>query len=239
MAKNKNEATLDKKLIAVYEQHGVETFLNVCAQMLDIRARDQGEKKKKVNGEVCEIVLRVLSKRYLEKKGIQGQVFQSVILGDAKNPSNPFKTELDFTLLTPQVCLTGECKSFVGDITIVDDCTLVRGDLKADVARQTLVHARALKDQLEKFALPNIDLATPPFGVFCFVYSNGTLTDKRASAKKVSIPVVTIKSLYRYYDQVFSKLNKKVYDFEKASQTFKRYSESEALHKAHRDYLGY
>lgn len=237
MAKNKGEVDLDKKLIAVYNTHGVKVFLDVCAKMLDVDSH--GQKKMKVNGEVCEVVLRVLSLHYLKTRKLGGNVFHSMVLNDLKNPTSPFRTELDFTLLTPTVCLTGECKSFVGDITVVGDCTLSRKDLEADVARQTLVHARCLRSYLEKFSLPGTGLVKPPFGAFCFIYSNGALFDKRTSKAKDMIPVVTIKNLYAYYDKVFAASKRRVYDFEKASKAFKGFAESEKLHKEHKAYVGY
>lgn len=230
---------MDRKLINVYKKYGVKTFLNVCSEMLNIKDKADWEKKKKSNGEVCEVVLRVLSEHYLTTKGLKGSTFHSMVLSDLDNPKSDFKTELDFTLLTPSICLSGECKSFVGDIVVTGECTLTRDDIQADVARQSLLHGKCLKKYLERYAKVGINLSAPPFGLFCFVYSNGTITDRRTTAKKGSIPVLTVKTLYGYYDEVFRKFAREVYRYEEAQKEFKKLTASKALHEAHKAYLGY
>ncbi len=239
MAKNSGEVSMDRKLIEVYKTHGIKTFLNVCSEMLNIKDKADWEKKKKSNGEVCEVVLRVLSEHYLKTRKLQGTTFHSMVLSDLRNPKSDFKTELDFTLLTPSVCLTGECKSFVGDIVVTGDCTLTRDEMQADVAKQSLLHGRCLKLYLEKFAKAGINMTAPPFGLFCFVYSNGTLADRRTTSKKNLIPVLTVSTLYSYYDQVFKQHSKEVYRYAEAQKEFKKLTESKALHAAHKAYLGY
>lgn len=239
MAKNKNEASLDAKLIAVYNKYGINTFLDVCSEMLNIKDKADWEKKKKSNGEVCEVVLDVLTKHYLKTRGIVGETFHSMILADRKNLQSNFRTELDFTLLTPFFCVTGECKSFVGSIEVVEECTLVRGDMRADVAKQSWLHSKCLKQYLEDFALPNINCLAPPYGMFCFLYSNSEIRDTRVTAAKQTIPITTIKSLYSYYDQLVAGYTKKVYDYERACKTFRQMSNSQRLHDQHRKFLGY
>ena len=239
MAKNNAELSLDEKLIAVYREHGVRVFLDVCSKMLDIKDSHNVEKKKTSNGEVCEVVLRVLTMDYLKKKHITGEVFHSMILGDLSNPGSDFKTELDLTVLTPTVCVTAECKSFSGDITVVDDCTLIRRDMRADVARQSKLHGKCLQQQLKRFVLPSAGIAAPPFGLFCFVYCNGTIQDRRTLRAKAAIPVLTISNLYTYYNKLFSQFKKVVYNYDKSAAAFRAYSTSRALHEAHRRFLGY
>lgn len=239
MAKDTGEVAMDNRLIDVYKKHGVKVFLDVCSKMLDIKDRDDIDKKKKANGEVCEVVLRVLTTHYLERKGIKGSTFHSMILNDLSNPKSDFLTELDFTLLTPQVCLSGECKSFVGNIVVTDECTLTRDKLVADVAKQSKLHGKCLKQYLERYTKANAGLSAPPFGLFCFVYSNGTITDKRTRSAQSMIPVITIKTLYGYYDQVFAAYRRDVFEYEKAKAEFKKRTSSKVLHDAHKKYLGY
>lgn len=239
MAKSDAEISLDKKLIDVYNKHGLKVFLDVCSEMLKIKDRTNFEKKKKSNGEVCEVVLRVMTEHYLKTHDKTGEVFHSMILMDKHNLNSDFKTELDFTLLTPCFCLTGECKSIVGDITVIDKCKLVRNNFEADVGRQTATHVRALRDYLDDFMLLNASRARPPFGTFCFLYSNGTLQDNRTRAAKEELPIITIRSLFKYYDSIFATQTGKVYDYDKACAMFKRLTNSRILHEYHRDYLGY
>lgn len=239
MAKNDSERRLDERLIAVYKQHGVKTFLDVCSEMLNIKDKENWNKKKTSNGEVCEVVLRVLTDHYLKTRSQTGCTFHSMILADRKGTSKDFRTELDFTLLTPGFCVTGECKSFVGDIIVSGDCTLTRDTMVADVAKQSLLHGKCLRQYLEEYSLPGAGLAVPPYGLFCFVYSNGSLKDTRAQRQRDTIPVLTIKTLYGYYDGLFRRFDKRVYDYERAKKQFTNFAKSEALHRQHKEFLGY
>lgn len=239
MGKNNNENAFDSKLIAVYTKYGLDTFLDVCSKMLDIKDTSNVDKKKKSNGEVCEVVLRVLTEHYLKTKGIKGSVHHSMILNDLSNPRSDFLTELDFTVLTPYICLSGECKSFAGDLIIASECTLTRGELVADVARQSKLHGKCLKQYLERYTKANAGLSSPPFGLFCFVYSNGTITDNRTKKAQSTIPVLTIKTLYSYYDHIFGTYRRNIFEYEKAQAEFKRRTLSAELHEAHKRYLGY
>ena len=239
MAKDSKERLLDRKLIDVYDSHGLKTFINVCSEMLNVRDKKHWEKKKKVNGEVCEVVLRVMTEHYLVKRGIQGRVFHSLVLGNRSNPSSSFRTELDFTLLTPTVCLTGECKSYVGHIVVTDKCTLQRDTLVSDVARQSTVHVNALRPYLEAYTLEGAGVPVVPLIPFCFLYCNGQLEDRRSRSVAAQLPVLTLQSLFKYYDNVFNRFRTEVYNVQEASKTFQAMADSEILHIQHARYLGY
>ncbi len=239
MAKNEKERKLDKRLIEIYDTHGLKMFLDVCAEMLNIRDREDWEKKKKVNGEVCEVVLRVLTEDYLKRRRKKGYVFHSLVLKNPRNPKSDFRTELDFTFLTPFFCVTGECKSFVGKIVVQDECTLMRDTLVADVARQSNVHLSALVPYLEMYVPEGRSVARPPAEMFCFLYSNGQVVDIRGKQAKHKIPVITISSLFKYYDTLFSTYKREVYDVEKAAKAFQAMADSRVLHIQHAHYLGY
>lgn len=236
MGKTKEEKSLDAQLWKVYKEQGVKQFLAVCSEMLKIRDKQNWEKKKHANGEVCEVVLAVLTHNYFTKKRMTGEVFQSVVLLDKdRGKSSDFRTELDFIALTPGVCLTGECKSFVGDTVVTGDCTLQRGDLTADVYKQSVLHVTYLKKYLSLLTSVN----PPPLGMFCFLYSNGSVTDNRTVQKKQTLPVLTVGTLYQYYDRIFSRFSGGVYNYEQAKSIFLQSQNSIALHRQHRDFVGY
>lgn len=239
MAKNSKERKLDSKLIEVYNKHGLKTFVNVCSEMLKIRDKENWEKKMKVNGEVCEVVLRVLTEHYLAARNITGHVFHSLVLGNPNKPESEFRTELDFTLLTPSVCLTGECKSFVGHITATDECTLRREKLIADVYRQLAVHVSALVPYLQQYVRRGAGIVDVPVLPFCFLYSNGALEDRRTRTAQAELPIHTIQSLFKYYDLVFSRYRREVYNVKEAAKAFQAMADSRILHIQHAHYLGY
>lgn len=239
MAKNSREKQLDLRLIEVYKTRGLKMFLEVCSEMLNVYDPSHSGQKKYSNGEVCEVVLRVMTQHYLKTRRATGAGFHSMILRDRWDSKNPFRTEVDFTLLTPGVCLMAECKSFVGDIVISGDCTLTRGSLVADVAKQSVVHGKAIKPYLKEFTLPATGIVNPPLGLFCFLYSKGTVKDTRTVEKKRIIPIISVNNLFAYYDKVLGEYSRKVYDYERARKEFHVFSTSEQLHREHKAYLGY
>lgn len=244
MAKNEKERSFDKKLIEVYDTRGIEMFLRVCSSMLNIKDSEDFQKKMRVNGEVCEVLIRVLTEHYLVQNRIKGKVFHSLVLNNKAHPENPFRTELDFTLLTPYFCITAECKSFVGTVTATGDGLLTRTaprlkTLTADVSKQTGVHTRALMPYLKDYVYPNTGLAVPPLYPIVFMFSNGMLNDSRTRAAKNALPILTATGLFQYYDLVRKSCTKEVYDVKKASKTFQAMADSRILHIQHANYLGY
>lgn len=244
MAKNQRERALDEKLISVYNQQGLKMFCQVCASMLNIRDNDNFQKKMKVNGEVCEVLLRVITEHYLKTHGIPGSVFHSLVLPNKYHPERDFRTEIDFTCLTPYVCVIAECKSFVGQITVSDECKLTRhskkyGVLESDVGRQTDIHASTIDPYLREYVRPNMGLPEPPLQTICFMFCNGEIQDRRTHTAQNDIPVLVGSSIFSYYDLLFKRFRKEVYDVQKAEKTFQAMADSRALHIQHASYLGY
>ena len=234
------ETDLERKLLSVYNTHGVKTFLDVCSSLLSVKESSDFDKKKQVNGEVCEIVLTILTKRYLEHRGITSQCIHSLVLKDLRHKDSNFRTEIDFTILSPMVCVIGECKSFAGDIIIKDECTLARKSMNADVAKQINLHSKTLLPYLEILALPtNNGVPHPPLEAFCFLYSNGRVQDMRSKANRAKFPVITIKNLYLYYDSIFRKHTAPMYDYSKSCNIFTQMANSLSLRKEHQKYLNY
>lgn len=204
--------------------------------MLQISDNANISKKKQVNGEVCEVVLRVLTEHYFQTSKVKGVYLNSVILEDVSNPKSSFCTEVDSLILTPMFCLCGECKSYTGDITIKGDCTLSRPSYDFDVYKQSVLHGKILRQHLQKFVLPGVDRNKPPFAMFCFLYSKGSVKDLRT---KKPLPVLNLTKLYSYYDHIYKVYRKEVYNFEAMVKHFKKCAESEELRKKHKAFLGY
>ena len=231
--------SLESKLNLIYKQHGLQTFLEVCSNLLKVDSHGDTDKKKRSNGAVCEIVLCTLTRHYLARRMVTGSVFHSVVLKDKQKPTSNFRTELDFVMMAPTVCLTCECKSFVGDITITGDCALKRENLVADVSRQSLLHGHCLEQYLQQYVLPGKGVSTPPYRMFCFLYCKGTVLDKRSAAQQAKLPVLTLANLFKYYDQIYNAYRLEVYNVRQANRDFKEGAESAQLHKEHREFLGY
>lgn len=233
MVQTKN--SLKDSLLQIYRERGLKVFLEVTSNLLDIADNKNYEKKRRSNGLVCEVVLCVLSNHYIKHKKIKGSIFHSMILQDINKEDSKFRTELDFTLLTPGLCLTGECKSYSGDVRVVGKGTLIRGKSEVDVSKQSVLHAKVLREYLVKCSR----LESPPFGIFGFIYSNGRLYDERLLKDKIRLPMLTVSTLFDYYDDVLQRYSKGVYPYEKTKDLFRAFTKSEKLHKEHRDFLGY
>lgn len=227
---------LEAKLLEVYKENGLDLFLDVAQEMLKIQDKHNIDKKKKVNGGVCEIVLRVMTEDYLRKKRITGFTTRSLVLKDPTEDTN-FRTELDFCLFTKNLTLCGECKSFYGDKVVTDKCTLsVEARLSADIYRQQTVHVKALQKHLRMFIRHKDKM---PLRAFCFVFANGTITDRRSNIYKEILPVLTADTLYSYYDAMFAQYVSESYQYTKMKRFFDIISCSDKLHAQHKEYLGY
>lgn len=227
---------LEAKLLEVYKENGLDLFLDVAQEILKIQDRNNTDKKMKVNGGVCEIVLRVMTEDYLRKKRITGFTARSLVLKDPTVDTN-FRTELDFCLFTKKLALCGECKSFYGAKVVTDKCTLSVGErLTADIYRQQTVHVKTLQKHLRMFVKHDDKM---PMRAFCFVFANGTITDKRSNIYKEILPVLTVDTLYPYYDEMFARYVSESYHYTKMKRFFDVISGSDKLHEQHREYLGY
>lgn len=228
---------LEQRLRAVYEEQGLEAMREVCDELLLVHDSSNIDKKKKVNGSVCEILLRVMTEEYLKKHRITGLTVRSLVLKNIDNRDSDFRTEIDFGLFTTRVALCAECKSFAGAKRVTDKCTLTsdRG-VTADVYRQQLVHIKALSKHLSFFKK---DPDTRALLMFCFVYARGTLRDLRSDDYKRSIPVITPETLYSYYDKVFAQFSTPVWQYTRIKRFMLQLSDSAVLHEQHKDYLGY
>lgn len=229
----------EKMLVDCYESKGLKAFLQVSEEMLRLYDADNGDKKQHVNGALCEVVLKILTLDYLKRKKYVGSVYHSVVLSDPEKPKSQFRTELDFVLFTPCFVLTAECKSFSGNLRIHDKCTVSSERVTADVYRQSLLHGEVLKKHMNRFLTPGIRTKVAPCGLFCFLYSRGIMNDERAASLKRSFPVLSAKTLYSYYDSIFTAFRQSVYNFDSGCRFFLKSQNSKTLHQAHRDYLGY
>ena len=239
MAKGNWRDELQRDLKRIMKEKGPVEFLDVATAMLNVKVEGDWEYKTQLVGQVCETVLLCLTQKYLEVTGREGTVYPSAVLKDPRNPKDSNPTELDFVLVTPYFLLTTECKSFCGDIVIEPPCTLVRGDLKANVYGQSKYHFDRLCLYAEKLALPNRGVATPPVFANAFVFSNAAIKDTRTREEKKHLTVLTASNLFSYYEKMFARYTDIVYDYEQAKKTIGTLSRSRKLHEQHREHLGY
>lgn len=240
MATNSASITVARELYRVYRECGVDAMVQVGIELLYCGKDVLGDKAGLLNGDVCEAVLMIMTKAYIERTGVTAKNYQSLVLADPKSGQVDRVLENDMILASPGVLVTAECKSYRGNLHIVDKCTLHRTSGKdADVYKQSQSHLRSLKQYAEHFAKggqgPN-----PPMLAFCFVFSDGTISEERSREDQARLPVVTVKTLEGYYDNVFRTFGGKIaYDYPRMIGMFDKLNNSIVIHEKHRKYVGY
>ena len=239
MAKGNWRDDLQRDLKRIMKDKGPAAFLDVALAMLDVKAGSNGEFKAQFVGQVCETVLLCLTQKYLEDTGHEGVAFPSAVLKDPRDLKNSTPTELDFVLVTPGFLLTTECKSFAREIVIEAPCTFVRDNLRADIYGQSKLHHDRLRLYGEQLMLPGKGIAKPPVFANAFVFSKAVVKDKRSIEDRKKLAVLTVSTLFDYYDKAFEKYSTEVFDYERAKKVIGTLSRSRKLHEQHRDHLGY
>lgn len=237
MAKGNWRDTLDRKLLGVLKRDGTAQFLSLAVAMLGVDPEGDPKMKAQFVGEVCECVFWGLTKKYLEATKREAQVYHSVVLKDLRNPKSDFRTELDFVLVTPSFMLTTECKSYAGDVRVTQECTLEHKGMSSDVWRQSKLHYDKLVLYGEQLVLPNSRLPKLPVFANVFLFSNAAVEDRRT--RPDLLRVNTTATLFDFYDEMFRKYTRPVYDYERACKIFRLCSASKKLHAQHGEYVGY
>lgn len=237
MAKGNWRDTLDRKLLNVLKREGASAFLSLAVDMLGVDAEGDPQMKAQFVGEVCECVFWGLTKEYLRLKKHQAQVFHSVVLKDLHNMKSDFRTELDFVLVAPGFLLTTECKSYAGSVVITKECTLEHRGKSSDVWSQCKLHHSKLVLYGQQLVNPNQRIATPPVFANVFLFSNASVEDRRRNSNLIRVD--TASTIFSFYDAMFAKYRKPVFDYDRACKIFRLCSASKKLHAQHGEYVGY
>lgn len=227
--------TLEKKLREVYNTKGLQFVYEVCRSMLSIK--DNTGKKRTVNGNVCEILLCLMTEEYLSKKNIDGFIARSVILKDPKKPSSDFRTEIDFLFCTKQVIFCTECKSYVGEKRITDKFTLHTNNREFDVYKQNQIHVETLYKNISSTKLKQTDKFN--IAMSGFLFSNGDIIDEREKQYKSVMPAITQNNLYQFYNAILSSNTSNVWDLSKLKKLISTILNNKNLRAEHKNYLGY
>lgn len=186
----------------IYKNEGFHVFMNTVNCMRKFEGRNLNDIMQ-VKGEVAEVVLEILIKRFIAERKIHNwYVHKGVILGDKKNPK--FSTEIDFILVTPQVVSVIEVKSLNGDKVITGDCTLTarKGkdeELCKDIFAQNKIHIRTFWKNFKCAAKEESGVVKSVL----FSFSFGNITDNRSASKVDLMPVYTEDTIASYLEAIF------------------------------------
>lgn len=237
MAKGNWRDDIDKELLSVLRKRGVRDFLSVAREMLSIDAGRDVKFRAQLVGEVCECVFMGLTQKYLEITQQEAKLYHSVVLKDLHNLRSNFRTELDFVLVSPGFILTTECKSYAGDVTVTGKCTLSHRGMEYDVWSQSKLHHDKLVEYGKQLILPGTRVYTLPVFANVFLFSKARLDDRRSDQSVLRVN--TSSTIFKFYEQMFKKYQKRVFDYERACKIFRLCSASKKLHAQHGEYVGY
>lgn len=236
---NDNSIEMTKRIVNAYNNYGIDTAISIGIEILEKSAK-AGSLRGKLNGEICEVILMLITKDYIKKHNLNAQCYQSMVLKDPRSGDENRVVENDMILIHNGFVATAECKSYMGDLQIVNPCTIKRSNGKnADVYKQSQIHLRSLKTHCEIFAKSGVG-AKPPIVSFCFIFSKGTIKDCRSDSEKQLLPVVTVKTINKFYDNLFGVFkNKDSYNYSKMKTFFDKMNCSKKTHIMHKKYVGY
>lgn len=202
------------RLLAYYREKGKENALAVAREMLKSDThKDDKLFRAHLHGEICETVLEIIIEDFIKNHPEQTKdwvLSKGMILKDIDNPDNGYLTEIDLTLFTNYQILTIECKSYGGDKTFTEACTVNRkGQKPVDVYAQHEKHYECLLKTFEPFRkLGNGSINVTPIKLGYFNFSLGKVIDKRTIVWKNKMPIF---NEYNIEKQLESYLDKPTY----------------------------
>lgn len=222
-----------------YFAHGIESVIP-CAlstiheienSKVDWRIRAE------MKGELAEVTIECYL-REMQKTVIT--VPSAVVKGlCVKGKRTGTTTEMDVTFFTPCRIYMFECKSYVGQKTITDRCTLTSGNVTTDVHRQSVQHMSFLNDHLDCCRVNRALKGDSPYKLILFELSSTSSVDMRTERDKATIPRITLEELPAWFNTEFNRTMKTNWDMLRVLPILKRLdSLSEQNFKEHLARLG-
>lgn len=186
-------------LLQLYYQKGYKIFRDVCYSLKEnpgLNSSDFGIFK----GEVAEVFLYVTALAFIEKFKLDYKVYLSLVIPKYTGIQGE-TTELDLVLVSKNMIVVFEAKSYGGDKKIKDICTISRKSGSRDIYQQNAMHIKSLFKLIEKYNINGRGVKS-----VLFSYSLGKLEDIRDKRYKELMPVVTENNLLAFLTTL-SKLN--------------------------------
>ena len=235
--------SLYEKIFDFYDEHGIENTMDLCNELLGSnKYRDTENFYAYTQGELCEIVLELLVKEYIEDNNLENIWIpvKSLVVRDIdyygeNSKDGDYFTEIDFVIFTPYKILAFECKNYSGEKIITDRCTVnIEGRKPKDVFRQHFGHAKALEETFRPMKSGGEDIADIKLAYFNF--SKGSITDEREKRDRKIMPIIGTDNLYKFLDSFKDKGN--YWDIPTIERAIKLMTKnSKKLHDSHLQYL--
>ncbi|OON94049.1 MAG: hypothetical protein ATN32_08495 [Candidatus Epulonipiscium fishelsonii] len=183
-----------------YKKYGKTKTIEIAYNMLkSSKHKEDKSFVSNVHGEICEVIACITIMDYMKHNPKQTKdwfYMKGLILKDLTN-FNKF-TEIDIVLYTPQMVYVIECKCYSGAKTLINECTIVRGNTEIDVYAQHKLHTQFLEEHI-KYGRSTAEntLATQ---LVLFNFSVGTTQDIRSSKNRIFMINANHETLPKLFD---------------------------------------
>lgn len=196
------KARTNYALLQLYEQKGYDVFRRTCLNMKSNNWFNKGDYGF-FKGECAEVYLYVTILEFIDKYKLPWKVFLSLVIPH-KDGVEGHTTELDLVLVSEEMITVFEAKSYGGNKTIKDICTISRKYGDKNIYGQNALHCESL---IKQIADCNINDQRGMKSVL-FSYAEGTLTDSRKPEYKRLMPVLTEDDILSYLTSLTKLSNK-------------------------------
>lgn len=227
---NNFQMSMRDRIFQLRKSHSLADVIKIAKKSLIINSKDYtAEFKTQFNGEICEAILELLIKEWMEKNKVNGALIRSLILRDLNSNNKDFLTEIDMVLFTPWCVYCIECKSYAGDKEIVGDGTIcVANGRNFDVFKQNQMHLDVLRGWVDGFS------KTPVYQMVLFNFATGEMKDKRDAKARCLMPSTTEQNVLK----LFSEVTKTVWDIKGIKQAIPKLEKFSDEHRAkHLEYV--
>lgn len=235
------QTVVERKLSAIYNTKGLPAFLEACKEVVTTSKFRGEDVSPAERGGVCELVLQRILQTYFKVSGVQGSFYRSVVLKDqtGRGTYTGRYNEIDGVIVSPGYIMAVECKSYRGNMRLIDRGTLTDGKSRTiDLYAQSLSHKSILTAYAKQLALPDRRAGLPVLYIG-FLYAESKVRDDRTEAAKREFPIITQSELMALLGRMEKRFAASVFDYQRSCDVFGKCSRSRVLHDKHADYVGY
>lgn len=159
-----------------------------------------------IRGEMCEVVLELILKKYIHDHNKPWFVSKGLILKDPDRLDSNYSTELDLTLFTESLVVAFECKSYKGDKKLKKECSIYTKNssgmynFKYDVYSQHIKHFNILHKNIKQCLKTHKNVK--PYKICLFQFAFGDLIDERDIKYKRLMPCIDEININKFLDSL-------------------------------------
>jgi hypothetical protein len=193
-------------LLKLYADKGYDAFKETCLKMKVTKSLDRTDYST-FKGELAEVYLYVTIMEFIKKFNLNWKLYHSLVI--SKPVSEGGSTECDLILVAEEMLVVFEVKSYNGEKTITDLCTISVNGKKKNIYDQNALHCRCLQWHIKPLNLGG------KYGMksALFSFATGSLKDTRAKEHQQLMPLLTEDNVLNFLTAL-SKLKQKFWTSE-------------------------